>query len=56
MYRTSFSTLQEREAEVVATMIMQRASVMERLDGPVGFPAVSRDGLAAVLANPASWL
>jgi len=59
LFRNSFSNRQEREAETIATMIMQRASVLDRIGGRVGRVKSSDapvNHIAAVLADPDVWL
>ncbi|HEU5471433.1 MAG TPA: hypothetical protein VFV67_12330 [Actinophytocola sp.] len=55
LHRTSYATEQEREAETVATIILQWASVLDRVAPPVSQDPTARR-LGTVLGGRMGWL
>ena len=53
--RTSYDTEQEREAETVATIILEWASVLDRI-APSRSPEIPAQRMGAALGDRMGWL
>lgn len=56
LHRNSYSSDHEREAEAIATTILQRAAVLDRIAGAAPDAAGPTGRIAAVLSDPGTWL